>query len=211
MLLPSASLPLSAQMLVVTELEDPFLPLPDDLLVNLRDSRPVIEALLDSLPGGYSSATSADSAMGAALQAAFLVMGHVGGKLLLFQAAQPTLGAGRLKPSRENLNLYGTDREASLRNPEDQFFKRFAGEASSRQITLDVFIGTNGYADLASLSSIPRYTCGQARMRACSSSLPGTALHCGRWRCPRVLYVLPHAMRTALHLDIHLPTCAAAD
>lgn len=29
------------QMLVVTELDEPFLPLPDDLLVNLRDSREV--------------------------------------------------------------------------------------------------------------------------------------------------------------------------
>lgn len=55
------------------------------------------------------------------------------------------------------------EREAQLRNPEDAFFKRYAGEASSRQITLDVFLGTNGYADLASLSSIPRYTCGQVR------------------------------------------------
>jgi hypothetical protein len=97
------------------------------------------------------------------LQAAYLVMGHVGGKLLLFQAGLPTLGPGRLKPSRDNLNLYSTEREAQLRNPEDPFFKRFAGEASSRQITLDVFLATNGYADLASLSSIPRYTCGQVR------------------------------------------------
>jgi protein transport protein SEC24 len=35
-------------MLVVTELEEPFLPLPDELLVNLKDSRPVVEALLDA-------------------------------------------------------------------------------------------------------------------------------------------------------------------
>lgn len=103
------------------------------------------------------------------VQAAFLVMGHVGGKLLLFQAGLPTLGPGKLKPSRDNLNLYNTDRESSLRNPEDLFFKRYAGEASSRQITLDVFLGTNGFADLASLASIPRYTCGQVRVQQSSS------------------------------------------
>lgn len=55
-------------MLVVTELDDPFLPIPDDLLVNLRDSRELVEALLDALPGGQSSSTSNDSAMGPALQ-----------------------------------------------------------------------------------------------------------------------------------------------
>lgn len=37
------------QMLVVPDLADPFLPVPDDLLVNLVDSRAVVEALLESL------------------------------------------------------------------------------------------------------------------------------------------------------------------
>eukprot|EP00878_Enallax_costatus_P011952 GHUV01012479.1.p1 GENE.GHUV01012479.1~~GHUV01012479.1.p1 ORF type:complete len:992 (+),score=282.52 GHUV01012479.1:492-3467(+) len=149
------------QMLVVPELDDPFLPLPDDLLVNLSESRAVVEALLEALPAGYSSSTSNDCATGPALQAAYLAMSHVGGKLLLFQAGLPSLGVGRVKPSRDNLSLYNTEREPNLRNPEDPFFKRFAGEASSRQITLDVFCGANGYTDLASLSSIAKYTCGQ--------------------------------------------------
>jgi hypothetical protein len=55
-------------MLVVTELDDPFLPMPDDLLVNLRDSKELVDALLDALPAGYSANTSNDSAMGPALQ-----------------------------------------------------------------------------------------------------------------------------------------------
>jgi hypothetical protein len=63
------------QMLVVTELEEPFLPLPDELLVNLKDSRPVVEALLDALPSTYSSSTSSDSAMGPALQVSAALLG----------------------------------------------------------------------------------------------------------------------------------------
>jgi hypothetical protein len=55
-------------MLVVTELDDPFLPLPDDLLVNLTDSRELVDALLDALPNGYTPSTSNDVAMGPALQ-----------------------------------------------------------------------------------------------------------------------------------------------
>ena len=35
---------------VVADLEDTFLPMPDDLVVNLVESRAVVEALLDSLP-----------------------------------------------------------------------------------------------------------------------------------------------------------------
>ena len=39
---------------VVPELAEPFAPLPDDLLVNLKESRGVIDALLDSLPTAFS-------------------------------------------------------------------------------------------------------------------------------------------------------------
>lgn len=56
------------QMLVVTELDDPFVPLPDDLLVNLRESRAVIDTLLDSLPNTFASNSLVESATGPALQ-----------------------------------------------------------------------------------------------------------------------------------------------
>lgn len=46
------------------------------------------------------------------------VVSHIGGKLLLFQAAVPSLGPGTVK-NREQPNLYGTDREYSLRVPDD--------------------------------------------------------------------------------------------
>jgi hypothetical protein len=47
----------SPQMMVVAEIDDPFVPVPDDLLVNLRDSRPLVHALLDSLPTSYGRAS----------------------------------------------------------------------------------------------------------------------------------------------------------
>lgn len=77
---------------VVSDLDEPFVPQPDDLLVNLRDSRPAVEALLDSLPATFASNPSYDSALGPALQAAFLVMSGIGGKLMLFQTSMPSQG-----------------------------------------------------------------------------------------------------------------------
>ena len=68
------------------------MPQPDDLLVNLQESRAVIDAFLDSLPTVFLNNLSAESAMGPALQAAFMVISPLGGKLLLFQAAVPSLG-----------------------------------------------------------------------------------------------------------------------
>eukprot|EP00798_Chlamydomonas_sp_ICE-L_P002521 gene2521-5474_t len=155
---PSLSAP---QMMVVTELEEPFVPLQqEDLLVNLKESREIFEQLLDSLPATFAKNAVVDSAMGPALQAAYMVMSHIGGKLLLFQASVASAGPGKVK-GRENVSLYGTDREPTMRNPEDSFFKRFAAECSRVQITVDVFATSLQYMDLASLAAIPRFTCGE--------------------------------------------------
>ena len=40
---------------MVAEIEEPFLPLPDDLIVNLVESRAVVEALLDALPSMFAA------------------------------------------------------------------------------------------------------------------------------------------------------------
>ena len=69
-----------------------FLPLPDDLLVNLSDSRHVVEALLDSLPSMFEENTNIESAFGPALKVAFMVMSQLGGKLLIFQSTLLSLG-----------------------------------------------------------------------------------------------------------------------
>lgn len=61
-------------MMVVADLEDPFLPLPDDLLVNLSESRAVVEALLDSLPSMFENNPNIESALGPALKATFMIM-----------------------------------------------------------------------------------------------------------------------------------------
>jgi protein transport protein SEC24 len=44
-------------MVVMSDTEDPFVPLPGDLLVNLAESRAVVEALLDSLPTTFAGNT----------------------------------------------------------------------------------------------------------------------------------------------------------
>ncbi|KAG2501034.1 hypothetical protein HYH03_000853 [Edaphochlamys debaryana] len=154
---PSLSQP---QMLVVTELDDPFVPLPEDLLVNLRESRGAVDALLAALPGNFAGQAVVESAMGPALQAAFMVASHIGGKLLLFQSSVPFLGVGKVK-NRDNPSAYGTEREPALRNPDDPFFKRYAAECSRVQLTVDVFAMSMQYCDLASIAAIPRYTCGE--------------------------------------------------
>lgn len=61
-------------MLEVGEVEDIFVPNPEDLLVNLEQSRPLVEDFLTMLPEAHSSACHTQSALGAALQAAYKLM-----------------------------------------------------------------------------------------------------------------------------------------
>ncbi len=148
------------QMMVVGEIDDPFVPLPDELLVNLAESRGLVEKLLDSIPKSFAHTQIVDSAMGPALQAAFLVMNHVGGKLVVFQTGAPSAGIGKIK-ARDNPAMYGTDREYTLRCPDDPFYKRFSAEASRFQICIDVYAGGSVYQDLPSLGALCKYTGGQ--------------------------------------------------
>ena len=51
---------------VVAETDEPFVPVPDDLIVNLRESREAVEALLDNLASSFATATSVSPATAAA-------------------------------------------------------------------------------------------------------------------------------------------------
>ena len=104
--------------MVVSDLTDVILPQPEDLLVNLKESREIVDALLDSLPNMYVRSDIANSCTGPALGVAKRILEHCGGKLLLFQSTLPSLGEGSLKP-RENPRLLGTDKEHTLLNAED--------------------------------------------------------------------------------------------
>lgn len=95
------------QMLVVSDFSgDIVLPLPEDLLVNLQDSRKIVEQLLDLLPSMFANTVVNVSCTGPALLAAKQVITHIGGKMLLFQSSLPTLGEGCLKV-RDNPRMLG--------------------------------------------------------------------------------------------------------
>jgi protein transport protein SEC24 len=55
--------------LVVTDIDDVFLPCPNDLLVNLNESKQLVNDLLEQLPTKFTNSQETNSALGAALQA----------------------------------------------------------------------------------------------------------------------------------------------
>ncbi|KDN42961.1 hypothetical protein RSAG8_06487, partial [Rhizoctonia solani AG-8 WAC10335] len=147
-------------MLVVSDLEDVFLPKPTDLLINLKEARAGIEALLGRLNEMFQDSHAIGSALGPALQAAYKLIHTIGGKIMVLSSTLPTLGEGALKP-REDPKLLGTAKESSLLQPASSFYKTFAIDCSRAQISVDMFLFSNAYTDVASLSCLPHYTSGQ--------------------------------------------------
>lgn len=147
------------QMLVVSDITDVILPSPEDLLVNLQDSKDIIDQLLDSLPGMFKASEAVGSCTGPALLAAKRVIQHVGGKLMLFQTCLPNTGEGTLKP-RDNPRVLGTDKEHTLLVAEDQWYKSNGIDFSRLQIAVDTFLFANQFTDLATLAVLSKYTSG---------------------------------------------------
>ena len=159
----------SPKMMVVADLKELFVPAPDDLLVNLKESREVVEAFLDNLPSMFTNTQVMDSCLGPALKAAFTVTKHVGGKMLVFQSVLPTLGDGALKP-RENLRMMGTHDEVKLLRPAVTWYKDTAVEFSRAQISVDMFLFPFQYIDSASLAELPKLTAGTLKTYAAFDS-----------------------------------------
>ena len=110
-------------MLVVSDVDDVFLPKPTDLLVNLAEARASLESLLGRLGDMFKENHIIGSALGPALQAAYqlmvslycIVLEHnshfhqtpIGGKIVVLSASLPSVGSGALK-NREDPKVLGT-------------------------------------------------------------------------------------------------------
>jgi len=150
------------QMLVVADLVELFVPAPDDLLVNLQESREVIDIFLDSLPTMFEGSVATSSCLGPALKAAFTVTKHIGGKMSVFQSILPTLGDGALSP-RENHQIMGTVDEVKLLRPGQTWYTDTAVEFSRSQISVDMYLFPRSYIDVATLGDLPKLTAGTLR------------------------------------------------
>ncbi|KAI9868356.1 MAG: COPII subunit [Trichoglossum hirsutum] len=147
-------------MLVVSDLEEPFLPVPGELLVPLVDCRENIESFLGKLQEMFQNTQNPASCMGSALRAGHKLIAPLGGKVVVLTASLPNIGAGKLD-MREDKKILGTSKEGSLLQTANSFYKSFAVECSKNQVSIDMFLFSTAYQDVASLSNLPRYTGGQ--------------------------------------------------
>ncbi|XP_041657044.1 protein transport protein Sec24A isoform X2 [Cheilinus undulatus] len=147
------------QMLIVSDIEDIFLPTPDSLLVNLNESKELVQDLLKSLPTLFEKTMETQSALGSALQAAFKLLSPTGGRMSVFQTQLPNLGVGALQ-SREDPNQRASAKDVQHLSPATDFYKKLALDCSGQQVAVDLFLLSSQYCDLASIGCISRYSAG---------------------------------------------------
>ncbi|XP_068259496.1 protein transport protein Sec24B isoform X2 [Nyctibius grandis] len=147
------------QMLIVSDIDDIFLPTPDSLLVNLHESKELIKDLLNALPNMFTNTRETHSALGPALQAAFKLMSPTGGRISVFQTQLPSLGAGLLH-SREDPNQRSSTKVVQHLGPATDFYKKLALDCSGQQTAVDLFLLSSQYSDLASLACMSKYSAG---------------------------------------------------
>lgn len=76
-----------------------------------------------------------------------------GGKLLIFQSCLSNVGPGALK-NREDVQILGTDKERTLYEPQEYFWRRIGQEFATTGITADLFLFPSRYIDVATVGCL---------------------------------------------------------
>ncbi|GLJ22020.1 hypothetical protein SUGI_0412500 [Cryptomeria japonica] len=151
-------------MLVVPDVQDVYTPLQTELIVPISECREHVEQLLESIPTMFQHNKIPESAFGAAIKGAFLAMKSTGGKLLVFQSVLPSVGIGALsaREAEGRANTIAGEKEVhKLLQPADKTLKTMAIEFAEFQVCVDLFLTSQSYVDIASITVVPRTTGGQ--------------------------------------------------
>lgn len=182
----------TAQMLVMPDLEEPFLPFTEGLFVNPRESRNAITTLLTSLPNMFREIRHPEPALLPTLNSAIAALTATGGKIICSLGALPTFGPGRLF-MRDDGNVHNTDAERKLLKTEHPGFTAAAKKMVENGIGCDFFLAapSGGYLDIA--------TIGQ-----CSRQLDSQHTNHTQAMCPQPLVARCSTTPTSTHPEITL-------
>ncbi|KAJ2816106.1 COPII coat Sec23p-Sfb3p heterodimer component, partial [Coemansia furcata] len=149
-----------AQMMVVPDIQDMFVPINEGFVVDPIEAQHIIEPLLDALPTMFANNRTAEPVLGAVVQAAHEALRGRGGKLIAFQTALPTFGPGSLK-QRDDAKLHNTDKERTLYEPQDAFYRDWAIKLVEDGISCSLYLFPSAYVDAATLSQLSTVTGGE--------------------------------------------------
>jgi protein transport protein SEC24 len=151
-----------AQMMVMTDLEDPFVALSDGLFVDPQESKAVITSLLGALPAMFANVKNPEPALLPCLNAALAALSATGGKVICSLSALPTWGPGRLF-LRDDGKGRDTDAERRLFTTDHAGWKKTAAAMVTAGIGVDFFMAAagGGYMDIATIGHVSSQTGGE--------------------------------------------------
>ncbi|TLS22884.1 uncharacterized protein PpBr36_06168 [Pyricularia pennisetigena] len=157
----SASLE-QAQMMIMTDIEDPFVPLSEGLFVDPYESKAVITSLLSRLPTMFSNIKNPEPALLSTLNSAVSALEKTGGKVICSLSALPTWGPGRLF-MRDDGKHPGGEIDKKLFTTEHPAWKKLAEKMASSGIGVDFFMAapSGGYLDIATVGHVSSTTGGE--------------------------------------------------
>jgi protein transport protein SEC24 len=151
------------QMMIVSDVEEVFVPLMDGFLVKVSESKAVIDQLLDNLPSMFQDNRETELVFGPVIEAGVeaLKSARTCGKLFVFHTNLPnSLAPGQLN-NRDDKKLLGTDKEKVLLSPQNDYYANLGKRCVENGCTVDLFLLPNQYCDVATLSDLTRKTSGQ--------------------------------------------------
>lgn len=149
------------QVMDVADIDEPFLPRPNSMIVSLTACRKNIENLLNKIPEIFQYNVMTKFALGPSLKSAFNLIQGTGGKIIVVSSTLPNVGIGKLH-KRNDQGVVNTPKETSqLLSCQDGFYKSFPIDCSKAQITVDMFLASEDYIDVATVSNLGRFTGGQ--------------------------------------------------
>lgn len=141
-------------MLVVSDIEEVFVPLRDDLFVDPTQSRSMIESLLDSMPTRiFAQTTARASALLPALRSGLAALADTGGHLVAFAHSLPSHGPGALLPRTDESALHNTGKERELFVPRDRLWAALAEECAEAGVGASLVLGPRRFIDVGSIGA----------------------------------------------------------
>lgn len=150
------------QMMVMPDVEDPFVPLNTGLFVDPEESRGVITTLLTRLPTLFSSVKNPEPALLPTLKSAIEALEKTGGKIVCSLSALPTWGPGRLF-MRDDGKHPGGELDKKLYTSEHPDWKKTSERMVAAGVGIDFFLAapSGGYLDIATIGHVASLSGGE--------------------------------------------------
>lgn len=144
------------RLLICPDINDPYAPVPpNNWLTPLEQGRDKIDAVCDLILSTYSKTEVAEVATGSALFSACEALAESGGRVMLLHTSLARIGVGKITREEVKRN-YGTENERAMytADEKDAFYTKLADTCSKRQITVDMFLCGQLFADVATVGQV---------------------------------------------------------